>query len=283
MQPADQQMIPQALELIKDRPLRNFRIEVAADSLVQLDEAQMKQDRVEFITAFGGFLREALPVAQASPEITPMLVEVMKFGISAFKQSKPIEGALDAALDQLKQKQQQAAMNPQQKPDPEMLKMQAEQSKMQAEQQLEQTKMQANMQLEQAKLQRETEIEQMRAQLDVQKLQFEQQKAQMEEQYNRWKVELESATKIMTARIAANPGLDIPALEAQQAASEKITQELGDNVSQAIHHMVGLNENMLTKHDQNMNQIAQMMQTLSAPKRIVRGADGKAIGVEVVQ
>jgi len=278
MQPEDQQLIPQALALLKENPLRNFRVEVAADSLVQLDEQKMKSERNEFIGALGNFLKQALPLGQAAPEMIPMIGEVMKFGVSAFKGARQIEGAIDQSINKLVNK---PATQPQ--PDPEMLKMQAEQGKMQAEQQLEQTKMQANMQLEQAKLQRETEIEQMRAQLDVQKLQFEQQKAQMEEQYNRWKVELESATKIMTARIAANPGLDIPALEAQQAASEKITQELGDNVSQAIHHMVGLNENMLTKHDQNMNQIAQMMQTLSAPKRIVRGADGKAIGVEVVQ
>jgi hypothetical protein len=278
MQPEDQQLIPQALALLKDNPLRNFRVEVAADSLVQLDEQKMKQERGEFLQAFGSFLREALPLGQQAPEMIPMIGELLKFGVSAFKGARQIEGAIDQSINKLVNK---PPTPPQQ--NPEMLKMQAEQGKMQAEQQLEQTKMQANMQLEQAKLQRETEIEQMRAQLDVQKLQFEQQKAQMEEQYNRWKVELESATKIMTARIAANPGLDIPALEAQQAASEKITQELGDNVSQAIHHMVGLNENMLTKHDQNMNQIAQMMQTLSAPKRIVRGADGKAIGVEVVQ
>ena len=43
MQPVDQQMIPQALELIKSDPLRSFRIEVAADSLIQLDEQQTQE------------------------------------------------------------------------------------------------------------------------------------------------------------------------------------------------------------------------------------------------
>jgi hypothetical protein len=271
MQPDDQQMIPQALALLKDNPLRNFRIEVAADSLVQLDEQQMKRDRAEFISALGAFLKEALPLGTQAPELVPMIGETMKFMVASFKGARSLEGAIDQGINKIVNRPP-----PQPQQNPEMMKMQAEQ-------QLEQTKMQANMQLEQAKLQRETEIEQMRAQLDAQKLQFEQQKTQMEQNFNKWKVELESATKIMTARIAANPSLDIPAIEAQQAASEKITQELGDNVTNAIHHMVGLNENMLTKHDQNMNQIAQMMQSLTAPKRIVRGADGKAIGVEVVQ
>jgi hypothetical protein len=278
MQPDDQQLIPQALALLKDKPLRNFRIEVAADSLVQLDEQKMKQERGEFLQAFGSFLREALPLGQQAPEMIPMIGELLKFGVTAFKGARQIEGAIDQSINKLVNK---PAAQPQ--PNPEMLKMQAdaqlEQTKMQATMQIEQAK----LQLEQAKTQREVEIEQMRAQIDAQRMEFERQKSEMEQQYNRWKVELESATKIMTARIAANPGLDIPALEAQQAASEKITQELGDNVTTAIHHMVGLHENMLNKHDQNMEQIAQMMQSLTAPKRIVRGADGKAIGVEVVQ
>lgn len=291
MQPADQQLIPQALELLKDNPLRSFRIDVAADSLVQMDEQQTKRDRIEFIQAFGGFLKEALPVAQASPAITPMLVEVMKFGIGAFKQSKPIEGALDAALDQLKQQQAQ----PQQpRPDPEMMKLQAQQQadqmRAQADIQAAQAKAQFDAQIQQAKIQSEMQIEQMKAQAaaqtEAQRQQYDaamaQQKLQSEEQFNRWKTELEAATKIMVARIAANPTLDIPAIEAQQAASEKITMELGDHVKMAIDRMAGMHDAMTNRHDQTMGQISGMMQMLAAPKRIVRGPDGRAAGVEIV-
>ena len=291
MQPADQQLIPQALELLKDNPLRSFRIDVAADSLVQMDEQQTKRDRIEFIQAFGGFLKEALPVAQASPAITPMLVEVMKFGIGAFKQSKPIEGALDAALDQMKQQQAQ----PQQpRPDPEMMKLQAQQQsdqmRAQADIQAAQAKAQFDAQIQQAKIQAEMQIEQMKAQAaaqtEAQRQQYDaamaQQKLQSEEQFNRWKTELEAATKIMVARIAANPNLDIPAIEAQQAASEKITMELGDHVKMAIDRMAGMHDAMLGRHDQTMTQMGGMMQMLAAPKRIVRGPDGRAAGVEIV-
>jgi hypothetical protein len=289
MQPADQQMIPQALELIKDRPLRNFRIEVAADSLVQLDEAQMKQDRVEFITAFGGFLREALPVAQASPEITPMLVEVMKFGVSAFKQSKPIEGALDAALDQLKQKQQQAAMNPQQKPDPEMMKLQAQQQsdqmRVQADVQAAQAKAQLDAQLAQAKMQSDAALKQMEleaeARLEAQKQQFEAQmaaeKLAREEEFQRWKTELEAATKVTVARISSNPGVDIPLVEAATASAERMTQELGAGVQSALEGVEMLHRGMAD----TAQKMETMMQVMSAPKRIIRGPDGKAIGVEI--
>jgi hypothetical protein len=279
MTPEDQQMIPQAIQLVQDNPLRNFRIEVDSDSLVQLDEQQNKKDRVEFITAFGGLLREALPVGQSSPELIPMLVEVMKFGISGFKQAKPIEGTLDAALDQLKEKQKQAAANPQPAPpNPEMMQIQATQ-------QLEQAKMQATAQAEQMKMQAEAQALQMQAQIDDQKMRHEMEMKAQEvksvDDFNRWKTELEAATKIMVARIGANPGLDLPLIEAQQAASEKVTAELGENVRTAIDHMAQMHENMANMHGETMNRIGGVMQTLAAPKRIVRGPDGKAVGVEV--
>ena len=264
MSQEDQQMIPQAIQLMQDNPLRNFRIEVDADSLVQIDEQQTKKDRVEFLTAFGGFMRESLPVGQQSPELVPMLVELIKFGIGGFKQAKPIEGVLDVALEQMKQKQ---AGPQEQKPDPEMMKMQADM-------QMTQAKAQADMQVEQMKMQHA-------AQLEQQKLQFEGQLKNMEIQAAKERTELEAATKIMVARIGANPGLDIPMIEAQQAASEKVSSELGENVKMAIDHMAAMHENMANMHGETMNRIGGVMQTLAAPKRIVRGPDGKAVGVEV--
>ncbi len=140
---------------------------------------------------------------------------------------------------------------------------------------------QAKLQLEQAKTQREVEIEQMRAQMDAQKMEFERQKAEMEEQYNRWKTELDAATKVTVARISANPGQDLQLLQAANAASERMTAELGDNVVAAVQQVANLHEDMANKANATMDNIASMIQTLNAPKRIIRGPDGKAIGVEI--
>jgi F0F1-type ATP synthase membrane subunit b/b' len=289
MQPADQQMIPQALQLIKDKPLRNFRIEVAADSLVQIDEAQTKRDRMEFIQAFGGFMREALPVAQSSPEMTPMLVEIMKFGISAFKLSKPIEGALDAALDQLKK----AQANPQPKPNPEAEKIKAqqasEQARMQADGQIAQMRMQADTQTTQIKIQAEAQLEQMKAQnaaqIEAQKQQHEQQLKEMEirsrEEMDKWKAELDAATKVMVARIGANPGVDVPLLEAQQAASERFSAELNNHMSNHSNMMATMHDNSINMHQNAMDKLERAVQLVAAPKRVIRGPDGKVMGVEV--
>ena len=296
MQPADQALIPQALQLIQDKPLRSFRIQVDSDSLVQIDENQNKRERVEFLQAMGGFLTQALPMGQQAPELVPMLIELVKFGVGAYKKAAPIEGTIDQAMQQLQMKQQQMAANPNPPPpDPEMMKLQAqaqtEQMKMQATAQADQLRAQADIQVAQAKAQADMQMAQMKlqadAQLEAQKQQYmqamEQAKLQAAEQLEKWKSELESATKIMVARIGANPGLDLPLLEAQEAASTKIAAELGDNVTQAMNRMVEMHDNMSNMHNTAMDKINGVMTVIAAPKKIIRGPDGRASGVEVIQ
>lgn len=305
MQPADQALIPQALQLIQDKPLRSFRIQVDSDSLVQIDENQNKRERVEFLQAMGGFLTQALPMGQQAPELVPMLIELVKFGVAAYKKAAPIEGTIDQAMQQLQMKQQQMSQQPP-PPNPEVMKMQAEQQfeqmRMQAQAQTEQMKMQATAQAEQMRVQADGQIAQAKAQVEMQIAQMKMQadaalEAQKQQhlqamkqaeldhadQLERWKVELEQATKITVARIGANPGMDIPLLEAQEAASQKVTQELGNNLAVAMNRMNEMQTNMADMIGQTMNRIDGAVGVMAAPKRIIRGADGKAIGVEVVQ
>lgn len=257
MSEADKALVPDALMLIKDKVLRNFRIEVAADSLVQIDENQNKRDRVEFLQAMGGFLTQALPMGQQAPELVPMLVDMVKFGISAYKQAAPIEGTIEQAMEQLKQKQQRAAEQPPQ-PDPEMIKMQVEQQR-------EQARAEADMQIEQIKMQSE-------AALEKQKQDFE-----------AWKVQYEAQNKVNLARIAANPGVDIPLIEAQELQSKQMVEQLANSMNDALNKMAELHQNMLQMQAQTISQIEGVKNLAAAPKRVIRGADGKVAGVEVVQ
>ena len=281
MSPEDQQLIPQAMELLKSEPLRAFRIEVASDSLVKLDEQQNKQERMEFIGAFSNFLREAVTAGQQVPELTPLIMQVLKFGVAGFKAGRQIEGTIDVAMQQLVQNQAQAKANPQ--PDPEAAKMQMEQQaaqmELQAKMQMEQAKGQADMQIEQMKAQMTAQLEQSRQQHEAQ---LKMQELATKEQFDRWKADLDAATKIMVARISSNPGADIPLLEVQQAAADTITNELGDNVRNAMGQMAEAHNNMANMHGESMQQLRETIQALQAPKRLVRGPDGRAVGVEVV-
>ena len=200
MTPADQQLIPQALELIRNKPLRSFRIDIASDSLVMLDENQNKQDRLQFLQAFGGFLAQALPVGQASPEMVPMMMELLRFGMQAFKAARPIEGQIDATLQQLAQAAQQ------QQPDGEQ---QGKQAELQQRGQMEQGRMQMEAALQQAKLQQQMQMEQLKNQtkmaMEQQKQQFEAQleamKLQSQQEAAKYKADMDAQTRLIIAQM----------------------------------------------------------------------------------
>lgn len=284
MSPADQQLIPQALQLLADKPLRNFRIEVASDSLVQIDEAQNKQDRLEFVQAYGGFLEKALPVVQQVPQVAPIVIELMKYGVGAFKQAEPIEGTLDRMLEEITQQQQAQAGAPP-PPDPEMVKAQMQQQAEAARMQAEQQKAQFDAQMQQAKLQADMQIEQMKAQaqaaIEEQRQRFEAalkaeelaQRAELE----RHKAQLDADTKILVARIGA-AGADVPAIDAVSEVTNRMATGMSDDVRAMIQAMA---QDSATREQQLLAMVQALMQAMSAPKRIVRGPDGRAMGVEV--
>ena len=278
MSDADKALIPQALQLIRDKPLRNFRIDIAADSLVQIDEVQEKQDRLQFMQAFGGFLQQALPVGQASPELVPVMMDLLKYGVQAFKAARPLEGTIDAATEQLKQMAAQPRENP--AAQQAQMEAQAEQAKSQMLMQIEQAKLQQSAQVEALKAQNDQQLEQMKQQFEAQ---LAQQKIAADQQMAKYKADLDAATKVMVARISANPGLDIPALEQQQAVTERVMQDMGGEVRQAMQNLVALYGQMASSNDENMKGVRTALATLTAPKRIVRGPDGRAVGVEAVQ
>jgi len=228
-------LIPQALQLIQDKPLRSFRIQVDADSLVQIDEQQNKRDRTEFLQAMGGFLTQALPMGQQAPELVPMLIELVKFGVSAYKKAAPIEGTIDQAMQEMQKKQQMMANQPP-PPDNEAIKMESESAMKQAE----------------------IEAEDRRAKLDA-------------------------STRIMVARLSANPGVDIPYLEEQVQSAQRASMELSQSIAISMQQMQQVQMNLANMIAQTMSKIDGAVGVMAAPKRIVRGADGKAIGVEVIQ
>jgi len=297
LSPQDQQLIPQALQLLKDEPAKNFRIEVTTDSMIYQDEQQEKADRMEFLQAVGGFLSQALPAAQATPELTPMLVEMLKFGVTAFKAGKGLEGLIDETADKFRQQAQASAGQPK-PPSPEQQKMemqmQIEQAKMQAEQQ----KMQMQQQIEQAKIQGQIELEKAKQEYQAQENQL---KFQLEDQRNREQMQMEmqleqtkldttnnkelllaylnNAAKIETTRISS--GLDTG--EAAYADNVQMANILQDQLGYSDmknHPLQPAIENMHSSNQQLAQMLAMLLDKLSQPKTVIRGADGKIAGVQ---
>lgn len=217
-------------------PLRSFRIEVAADTMVELDEQSEKQDRMEMITAMGGYFKNVLEIAGQAPPLIPLIVEIAKFGITAFKVGKTIEGTFDQALDQLKQ---QAANPKPQPPDPQIVKAQmdaqSKQAQLQAQQQSEQGRLQHDAAVAQMEhdrdvarinAEKEARLQEQQAQalLEQQRLQQEHEterlRLQVEDTRQRWVEELKARTQIEVAEIAAQSALDAQEAKAASEASK---------------------------------------------------------------
>jgi len=255
----------QAIALIKQEPSRSFRIEVAADSLVEMDEIGEKQSRTEFMTAFGAVLRDAVPMVQAAPEMGALVGEVLQFVVRTFKGGRQLENVLETTIAKMNEPKPPAPPQP----DPEQIKaeaaMQLEQAKQSAMAQTEQFKAQNAQAIEAAKMQHALELEQIKQQAETERAQ-------------------------MRAQIDADTKLQIAAMNAQAAEKPAITMDVdgkeqlnavGEEVKAMASQAVAGVDTQVQAITQAMAMLADAVQQMNRPKRrmVERGPDGRAIGV----
>jgi len=261
----DAQYAEQAIALIKQEPSRSFRIEVAADSLVEMDEIGEKQSRTEFMTAFGSVLRDAVPMVQAAPEMGALVGEVLQFVVRTFKGGRQLENVLETTIAKMNEPKPQQPPPP----DPEQIKaeaaMQLEQVKQQASAQTEQFKAQNSQALEAAKMQHAIEIENIKQQAETERAQ-------------------------MRAQIDAETKLQIAAMNAQAAEKPAITMDVdgkeqlnavGEEVKAMASQAVAGVDTQVQAITQAMQMLAEAVGQMNKPKRrmVERGPDGRAIGM----
>jgi len=124
--------LEQAFQLLKNDQLRSFRVDIETDSTIQPDEQADKEARVEFVTAMGGFIQQAAPVAQAMPQLLPLMGETLRFMTRGFKAGAPMEDVIDKTVDDMQAQAQQAAQQPP-PPDPAQQAQQMEQAKVETQ------------------------------------------------------------------------------------------------------------------------------------------------------
>lgn len=215
LEPQDKELIPQALKLLRNEPLRTFRIEIATDSMVNMDEQQEKQDRMEFLTATSQFIEKAVQAVQAAPDIGPLVLDLLGFGVRGFKIGKSVEGAIEQTTNQVRQKLAQQQQQPPQ-PSPEEQKLQMEHAQFQQQQQQETQKHQAEMQ-------QEAQLEQFKAMLqqqsDERQAQREHNQMVMQMMADMRQALLDAQVKIEVAEIGAKTQLGAAQITAAKAGS----------------------------------------------------------------
>jgi hypothetical protein len=271
----DAQFVQPAIEMLKNESMRNFNIDIETDTLVQIDQQTEKSNRVEFLTSVSSFLEKVLPVGQQHPELVPLLGEMLLFGIRGFKIGRTIEGSFEQFVAQATENEKAKAAQPPQPPppNPEMIRAQSEAQNAQAKLQADQQAAQADMQMEHVKMQAEQ-------QLAAQKLQFEQWKAQLDADTKIMIAEMSSKTSLKQSSMTINANKD-PLMELNDMGDEQPATSLTELINT-------VNDNfaqMLAIQEQNFNSSQaqkheELITQLTRPKQIVRGADGRIVGVK---
>ena len=291
LSPQDQQLIPQALALLRNEAAKNFRVEVTSDSMIFQDEQQEKADRMEFLSAMSGFLAQAVPAAQTTPELTPMLVEMLKFGVTAFKAGKGLEGMIDETADKFREQAKMAEGQPK-PPSPEQQKMQMqmqiEQSKIQAKQaemqmqlQIDQQKMQMQMELEKAKQEYQAQENQLKFQLEEQRNTMDR---EMELKVAQMKMHTERNTQVLLAHINNGAKIEVARIASDESSGEQAYMTEMDMAESMKHPLQPIADAISMSNQQMTLALGDLVNTINEnnnrPKQVLRGQDGKIIGVQ---
>jgi hypothetical protein len=247
--PEFQQAFMPAVELLRQDAMRSFRIEIETDSTIAIDEQGDKQAATEFLTAMGNYMASSLPMAQQAPELLPVVGQGAVFLARRFRAGRQLEGAIEQAFQALEQRAQQMAQQPQQQqPDAAMLKAQADDKR----------------------LAMEGEIKGRELMLREQELAFNADLKARE-------MGLREAEMMQSRKDAL-----MPEREALVQGNEGALTQLAASLA-----ALGQSLEMMQQQQANMAQVqtqalAQLSASMAAPKRVVRGPDGRAMGVETV-
>jgi hypothetical protein len=195
------ELVGPAMQLLMNDEGFEWRIEVNADTLSQADYAAEKTDRLEFMSTFAKFMQQYGPMIQAAPASAPLMLTMLKWSIAGFRNARDIEGIIDKELDKMV-KESQKPKPPQ--PNPEMLKLQAEQKMAQEEHQMEMQSKQFELQAQQQEAAMQAQQQRMEMALEQQRMQME---MAMEQQRNTQQLQFEqlmAALKLQTAKEQAD-------------------------------------------------------------------------------
>jgi len=192
---SDKQYLVPALELIKGNWEKfEWRVAIQADSMALIDWERKKTERSEFMTAVATFLQSASTVGQGAPELIPLMLELLKFGVAGFKVSKEVEGIFDKYIGEFTKGLEEQKANPQ--PDPEAEKMQTELQMQGQQHQMDMQKQQSEIQGKQVEAQTKMQVAQTEAQLKMQQMQQELQFKQQEHAMKMQQMEQEHQFKM---------------------------------------------------------------------------------------
>lgn len=234
--PVIDQMKAEILGILRDDEKRDFRIEIASDSMVAVDQAAEQAEGSAVIAAAGQYFNEMRSLIEQYPPMLEFSLQLFQNLIRRYKSGKELDGLFQKALagvaEVAKAKEEAAKMPP--PPDPVMQEMQA------------------RMQIAQVEAQARIQATQMQSQAESQKTFIQAQDQQVQAQ----KSQVEMQIALQKARFDEYMG------QAELALKQQELQIKASQVSVGLQKVQAFGQNELNKTSVNMenNRITQLIE-----------------------
>lgn len=291
-------MKSQIMDIFRDSKKRKYRIEIASDSMVAIDQAQQQRESTELIQTAGAFFDQMRGLIDQYPPLLDFSVSLFQNMIKRYKGGKELDGLFTKALTQVaeiaKAKEEAAKQPP--PPDPVAQEMQARMQIAQIESNARLQATQMDMQDKAAKNQLSLQEQQLRmqqtqveSQLAIQKQQFDeyikqqellimQQEAQIKAnsvQVDMLKVQATAETESNKQAIAQETNRMAQILEIQKLELEQMRIRMSESEK--------LMEERRLSSEQQLEKIRLGVEAIRKRKRgsIITDANGNAVGIDI--
>jgi len=281
------QVKEQIIGILRDNKQRSYRIEIATDSMVAIDQAQQAQEGSQLIQTAGQFFDQMRGLIDQYPPLIDFSISLFQNMIKRFKGGKELDGIFTKALQQIgeiaKAKEEAAKQPP--PPDPVMQEMQArmqiaqiesqtrlQQSQMEAQDrgvknQIEIQNQQLKMQRDQLDAQLQVQDQQFKEFIEQQKLGIDQQEMQIKAQavqVDMLKVQSNAQTEADKALIKQESSQMQHILEIQKLELEQMRIRLSESEKLMEERRLA-NEQSIERIRLSMDQLATPRETTSQP------------------
>ncbi len=251
------QMKQQIIDILRDPTKRSYRIQIASDSMVAIDQAQQQQEAQALISTAGQFFDQMRGLVEQYPPLVEFSISLFQNMIKRFKGGKELDGIFTKALQQIgeisKAKEEAAKQPP--PPDPKTLEIQGRMQIAQIESQARVQAVQMDMQDKAVKNQLAAQEQQLKMQRDQLEAQLAVQKQQTDEYFKQQ--ELAIAQQEIQVKQQA---VQVDMLKVQASAQTEADKALIKQESSQMQHILEIQKLELEQMRIRLSESEKLME-----------------------
>jgi hypothetical protein len=291
-------MKQQIIGLLRDNKKRSYRIQIATDSMIAIDQQQQQRDGAMLIQQAGQFFDQMRGLVDQYPPLLDFSISLFQNMIKTMKGGKELDGIFTKAMQQVgeiaKAKEEAAKQPP--PPDPTTLEVQGRLQIAQVESQAKLQVMQMEMQDKATKNQLAYQDQQLKMQRDQLSAQLDIQKQQTDEYYKQQELGLQQQEIQVKQSAVQVDMLKVQAMSASDANKQAIQQETNrmaqileiqklelEQMRMRLSESEKLMEERRLASEQQIERVRLQMDVIQKKRKatIINDTQGNPIGIDI--